>query len=249
MKNILFVAAHPDDELVGATFIIKNLLQKKNIIIFFLTNGVISKEEMWFWNKKKYKEKKKIRDEEMKKSLKLLGIKKFFKQDIPTRKLKENIERTFEKINLLVKDHKIDTIFCPAYEGGHQDHDVSNFICSRLRNSTEVYEYAEYNFSKGRINCNKFVKSTKNEITIKLSEKEKKEKIKFLKIYNSEKGNLNYLHLNEECYRKIYNYDYTKAPHHGKLFYRRFSFFSWHPRVDSDTPEIVIKKIVNSEIF
>ena len=52
MKNILFVAAHPDDELVGATFIIKNLLQKKNIIIFFLTNGVISKEEMWFWNKK-----------------------------------------------------------------------------------------------------------------------------------------------------------------------------------------------------
>ena len=54
MKNILFVAAHPDDELVGATFIIKKLLQKKNIIIFFLTNGVISKEEMWFWNKKKY---------------------------------------------------------------------------------------------------------------------------------------------------------------------------------------------------
>ena len=59
MKNILFVAAHPDDELVGATFIIKNLLKKKNIIIFFLTNGVISKEEMWFWNKNKYKEKKK----------------------------------------------------------------------------------------------------------------------------------------------------------------------------------------------
>ena len=58
MKNILFVAAHPDDELVGATFIIKRLLQK-NLFIFFLTNGVISKEEMWFWNKKKYKEKKK----------------------------------------------------------------------------------------------------------------------------------------------------------------------------------------------
>ena len=53
MKNILFVAAHPDDELVGATFIIKKLLQKKNLIIFILTNGVISKEEMWFWNKNK----------------------------------------------------------------------------------------------------------------------------------------------------------------------------------------------------
>ena len=34
MKNILFVAAHPDDELVGATFIIKNLLQKENYITY-----------------------------------------------------------------------------------------------------------------------------------------------------------------------------------------------------------------------
>ena len=185
----------------------------------------------------------------MKKSLMILGVKKFFKQDIPTRKLKENIEKTFKKINLLVKDHKIDTIFCPAYEGGHQDHDVTNFICSRLRKCSKIYEYAEYNFSKGQINCNEFVNPTKNEVTIKLSEKEKKEKIKLLEIYNSEKGNLDYLKLKKECYRKLYDYDYSKPPHFGKLFYKRFSFFSWHPRVDSDTPEIVIKKIVNSEIF
>ena len=249
MKNILFISPHPDDELVGATFIIKKILLKKNLIIFFPTNGVLSKDEMWFWDKKKYKEKKKIRNEEMRKSLKILGVKKFFKQDIPTRKLKENIEKTFKKINFLVKDHKIDTIFCPAYEGGHQDHDVTNFICSRLRKCSKIYEYAEYNFSKGQINCNEFVNPTKNEITIKLSEKEKKEKIKLLEIYNSEKGNLNYLKLKKECYRKLYDYDYSKPPHLGKLFYRRFSFFSWHPRVDSDTPENVTKKIVNSEIF
>ena len=91
-----------------------------------------------FGKKKDTKKKKIIRNEEMKKSLKILGVKKFFKQDIPTRKLKENIEKTFKKINLLVKNHKIDTIFCPAYEGGHQDHDVTNFICSRLRKSSKI---------------------------------------------------------------------------------------------------------------
>ena len=63
--------------------------------------------------------------------------------------------------------------------GRHQDHDVSNFICSRLRKSSKVYEYAEYNFSKGQINCNEFVNPTKNEVTIKLSEKEKKEKLNY----------------------------------------------------------------------
>ena len=36
MKNILFIAPHPDDEIVGAAFIIKKILKKKNVIIFFL---------------------------------------------------------------------------------------------------------------------------------------------------------------------------------------------------------------------
>ena len=249
MNNILLIAAHPDDELVGAAFIIKKILLKKNLIIFFPTNGVLSKEEMWFWDKRKYQEKKKIRNKEMKESLQYLGVKKFFRQNIPTRKLKENIGKTFNKINLLIKNWKIDTVFCPAYEGGHQDHDVSNFICSRLRNNYKVFEYAEYNFSKGKINCNEFVKPTNDEVTIKLSEKEKREKMKLLEIYNSEKGNLDYVKLDKECYRKLYDYDYSKPPHPGKLFYRRFSIFSWHPRVDSDTPEKVSKKIINSEIF
>ena len=52
MKNVLLIAPHPDDELVGATFIIKKVLFKTNLIIFFPTNGVISKEEMWLWEKK-----------------------------------------------------------------------------------------------------------------------------------------------------------------------------------------------------
>ena len=51
MKNILFISPHPDDELVGATFIIKKILLKKNLIIFFPTNGVLSKDEMWIWEK------------------------------------------------------------------------------------------------------------------------------------------------------------------------------------------------------
>ena len=35
MKNILFIAPHPDDELVGATFIIKEDFIKKKSYYFF----------------------------------------------------------------------------------------------------------------------------------------------------------------------------------------------------------------------
>ena len=37
--NVLVLAPHPDDEIVGAAFIIKKILKKKNVFIFFQTNG------------------------------------------------------------------------------------------------------------------------------------------------------------------------------------------------------------------
>ena len=92
----------------------------------------------------------------MKQSINFFEIKDFYLQNIPTRSLKENIEKTYNKILKIKKNHKIDTIFCPAYEGGHQDHDVANFICSRLKRNCKIYEFAEYNFFKNRVNSNNF---------------------------------------------------------------------------------------------
>ncbi len=249
MKNILLVAPHPDDEIVGASIIIKRILSKKNLIIFFPTNGVIPKEAMWLWDRKNYKERIKIRKKEMNQSLKNLGIKKFYFQNIPSRTLKKNILKTFSIMKKIIKKEAIDTIFCPAFEGGHQDHDVSNFICSRLKKLAAIYEFAEYNYFNKKINSNTFFKKSKNQKIIFLSDNEKKLKKKLLHIYKSEKANLNYLSFYKESYRKILDYDYSQPPHSGILFYKRFSFFSWHPRVDSDKPDNVAKDIINSEIF
>ena len=144
-----------------------------------MTNGVIDKKSLWFWERKTHEEKIKIRISEMKKSLNTLGIKKYFLQNISTRMLKENIEITFEKISEIKKKYKIDTIFCPAYEGGHQDHDVANFICSRFKNKCKVYEFAEYNFFDNRIRSNNFFIPSKKDNIIFLTNTEKKEKENF----------------------------------------------------------------------
>ncbi|MEC8265406.1 MAG: PIG-L family deacetylase [Pseudomonadota bacterium] len=249
MKNILLVVPHPDDEIVGLFTIIKRILRKEKIFIFFLTNGVIDKKSLWFWERKTHEEKIKIRISEMKKSLNTLGIKKYFLQNISTRMLKENIEITFEKISEIKKKYKIDTIFCPAYEGGHQDHDVANFICSRFKNKCKVYEFAEYNFFDNRIRSNNFFIPSKKDNIIFLTNTEKKEKKRTLEIYKSESSNLNYISFEKESYRELYEYDYKLPPHRGTLFYRRFSFFSWHPKVDSDKPKQICKILINSKIF
>lgn len=250
MKKILFLIPHPDDEIVGACKIIKKLLdKKKKVFIFFLTNGIIDKSSMWFWERRNYDNNLNIRLNEMKESMNELGIKNYFIQNIPSRSLKNNISKTFFKIKKIIEKNFIDSIFCPSYEGGHQDHDVTNFICSRLKNDCKIFEFAEYNYFGKQIHSNSFFNNFNKAETLNLNESEKKFKKKCLKIYRSEKKNLNYISIVKEVYRKLPMHNYKEPPHKGVLFYRRFSFFSWHPRVDRDRPEEVCKKITQSEIF
>ena len=91
MKNILIVAPHPDDEIVGLGITIKKLLmKKKKVTIFFSSNGVISQNQQWLWKKNQYANIVLTRKKEMKESLNFLGVENFYFQNIPTRKLKEN---------------------------------------------------------------------------------------------------------------------------------------------------------------
>lgn len=244
MKKILILVPHPDDEIVGTSIIIKNMLERGcSISLFFLSNGVIDSNEMWFWKRKRHTEYVEKRINEMKKSINFLNIKNFYLQDIPTRYLKLNIPETYSKIKGLVKSIKIDTIFAPAYEGGHQDHDIANFIASKFKDELNVYEFSEYNYNNHSVKSNSFIKNFGEEKTIVLSKGEVKFKRDAMKIYESEENNLNYIEIKQECYRPLIDYDYLSPPHKGILFYRRFSFFSWHPKVDSTHPSEVCRII------
>ena len=99
----------------------------------------------------------------MKKAVKYLGIKKYYLQNIPSRSLKMHIVKTINKIKFIIQTHNITTIFTPAYEGGHQDHDVSNFIASKFIKQLNVYEFAEYNNFGGKSISNTFIGEDTNE--------------------------------------------------------------------------------------
>ena len=67
-----------------------------------------------------------------------------------------------------------------------------------------------------------------------------------LNIYKSETKNLGHIKVVREALRKLKSYDYSQRPHKGKLFYERFNLFSWHPRVDGTSPEIVCEILKNT---
>ena len=229
--------------------VVKNFLRKQKVTLVFVTNGVISPNMNWFWKRKSYKKDVSLRYQEMLKSLTNLSVNDFYLQDIPTRHLKSNIDKSYSFLKGIILEKNIDTVFCPAYEGGHQDHDITNFIASKFQAYCKVFEFPEYNFYGQVINSNTFFETNGSEIVLDLDNKLRLFKTKCMNIYQSEKKNLKYINLKQECFRPLVKYDYSSPPHDGVLFYKRYALFSWHPRVDENSPLDICNEIKNSEIF
>ena len=176
--------------------------------------------------------------------MKFFKVKKYKVQQINSRMVKDNLLKTFNSIKNIIKKYKIKIVFTPAYEGGHQDHDLANFLASKFKNYVKVLEYSEYNYFNQKISSNTFFKINGNEIIYNLSEKDKKLKKMLLNIYVSEQKNLSYLTIEKECFRPISNYNYLLPAHSGTMFYKRFSFFNWHPRVDATSFSEIRGKII-----
>ena len=99
------------------------------------------------------------------------------------------------------------------------------------------------------INSNTFFETNGSEIVLDLDNEQRLFKTKCMNIYQSEKKNLKYIKLKQECFRPLVNYDYSSPPHEGVVFYIKYSLFSWHPRVDENSPIEICDEIKNSEIF
>mgnify|MGYP001616718961 FL=1 len=107
--NILIVGAHPDDyELGMAGTIKKHITEGHNIISIIMSNG----EAIGDTNK---------RVKEAKKSAKFLGINTIYFLKFKDTKISSGIE-SINKIEQIIKKHKIDRIYTHSLRDTHQDH-------------------------------------------------------------------------------------------------------------------------------
>ena len=127
MKKSIFFLAHYDDEFGIYEDIRIHIAQKIPLHIMYLTSSNFNEGS------------NKIRENESLSVLKKLGVKRnqvsFVGKElsIPDLALKENLINAFIKCKLLIKKMgNVKTIYSPAYEGGHPDHDVLNFLCSKF---------------------------------------------------------------------------------------------------------------------
>jgi hypothetical protein len=79
---------------------------------------------------------------------------------------------------------------------------------------------------------------------IVLTKDEQAAKQQALDVYESEKGNLRHVRTEQEVFRPLAGYSYSRPPHPGKLFYQRCQWVPYHPRVDYTRPEQVCRALV-----
>jgi LmbE family N-acetylglucosaminyl deacetylase len=237
-SRILLLAAHPDDEVVGCCAAIgRARTQGASIGILFLTTGIPAREHLWPWERSRYSDYIERRRVETRQSCAQLGAEIAAFSDVPSRELVKNVTQTRK----LVLEHLGATnsavTWVPAYEGGHPDHDIASFIGTTLRAEAEVWEYSEYNFFAGETHSNEFLAPNGAELKLWLSPEERLAKTNGLAIYASERRNLNYVRTEQEVFRPLAEYDYAKPPHPGTLFYRRYAWASFHPKVNHVRPQ------------
>jgi N-acetylglucosamine malate deacetylase 1 len=242
--RILLLAPHPDDEIAGCCAAIgRARAQGANVAIAFLTTGVPPRERLWPWERGGHAARVARRRDEARRVGTQLGAEVAHFSEVASRRLKDEIHGTRDLVIKLLATRQVDTLWVPAYEGGHPDHDIASFVASTFRNGLPVWEFSEYNFGGGRVHSNEFISARGSETGIVLSEDERRAKKQFLEMYESESANLNYLRTEREVFRPLAEYDYSKPPHAGTLFYRRFAWAAFHPRVNEVRPEEVCRAI------
>jgi LmbE family N-acetylglucosaminyl deacetylase len=137
-SKYLFLFAHPDDDaFIGGT--VKMLLDKgAEAHCAWLTSG-------------DYFRKGQRREVELAKTTALLGLADFQVHllRLPDLGLVANMDRAAVMVTELVARLKPDTVFVTAFEGGHPDHDSTNFLAyeglKRAALSATLFEFPLYN--------------------------------------------------------------------------------------------------------
>jgi LmbE family N-acetylglucosaminyl deacetylase len=245
-ERILILVPHPDDEVVAAAAAISRAkAMGAEVFALYLTDGCIARATMWPWRRKTRAAIVARRRAEAESAAALLGVTPVGWSPRPARALWRELPEVHAEINATIRTHDPNQIWLPAYEGGNPDHDALNALGQLFVKDISVLEFAEYNFFGGAARAQAFPYPNGQEQTIALTAAEQERKRALLRLYASERQNLNYVGVERECFRPLARYDYARPPHPGKLWYARFQWVPFrHPRVDFTPPEEVSKAIL-----
>jgi N-acetylglucosamine malate deacetylase 2 len=239
-RPVLVVAAHPDDETASAGGILPRL---HGPVIVHLTDGaprsLADARAAGYERREDYAA---TRRRELVAAMELAGISELQLRPLALVDQEASLEMAYITLKLvhLMRNLRPGAVLTHPYEGGHPDHDAAAFAvhaaCARVAAPPDVYEFASYHAAaqvsaagssgaqSGRMETGRFPPGTDPGEVLVLSDEVRERKRRMMECFPTQRDLLRRFPLDAERFRPAPAYDFTKAPHAGRLYYENFDW-------------------------
>jgi len=225
----LVVAAHPDDETIGAgVWMASN--RDREIAVLHITDGsprdMADARVCGFSSRKAYAA---ARRREAVQALLLAGCRRVRRFPFIDKEAYLNLPELISRMCTLVADLRPSLVLSPAYEGGHPDHDSAALaVAATARQFPGLFQHREYALyhsgSAGEFVTEAFLPGDTRVDVFPLSSADQDFKRQMLAKFETQQHILKEFPLRVEQFRDAPAYDFTQPPHDGLLMYERWNW-------------------------
>jgi LmbE family N-acetylglucosaminyl deacetylase len=231
-RSVMVVAAHPDDETIGAGGLLQRL---RHAYVVTVTDGSprhpADAARAGCASREDYA---RLRRDELIGALGLAGISGDRARPLNLVDQEASVEMAYLTMRLtdVLRELRPAAILTHAYEGGHPDHDATAFAvhaaCARVSNPPEVFEFTGYHAAPENggavLEVGTFLPDLDQPETVTLSDGARTLKSDMISCFASQLHTLQNFPVEVERFREAPAYDFTQAPHPGRLYYENFDW-------------------------
>lgn len=224
IMSVALVAAHPDDETIGAG---ASLHLFRRLLLVHVTDGAPRRLQdaaaAGFASAVSYAE---ARRRELKAALDIGGADpELVILGAPDQEASLQLADLTATLAHLLRQHDARCVITHPYEGGHPDHDAAALVTHRAAayaHGPDILEMTSYHAEPdGGVAAACFLPNGPAATVIALSEAERARKRAMLKCFVSQRLSLDQFGTGREPFRTAPRYDFTAPPHSGMLHYER----------------------------
>ncbi len=253
----VLVAAHPDDETLGAGAQLAGPLRR--ITIVHVTDGAPRKPgEAIAHGFKTPEAYARQRRQELAKAMEVAGVRADQLVELGIRDQESflALNEISRKLAGILMESGAEIVITHPYEGGHPDHDSTAFcvhsavdlIEARGDRAPVIVEFPSYHLKDEKFLTGHFLSHSDplREINIHLSGPAKLRKLRILQSFTSQLEVIRMFDVEWERFREAPVYDFSAAPHPGALLYETFDWGAsgvlWREKAVAALRELGIRK-------
>ncbi len=238
-ERVAVVAPHPDDETIGAGWLLTNL--HSPILIHVTDGSPRDLSDAWaagFEDRRDYAAARRI---ELYDALRAGGIRvgagacETFALGVVDQEASLEMAALAHKLADLFRELRPTAILTCAYEGGHPDHDATSFAVhaarSMLSQGPPIFEFCLYHAAretgaerKARIETGVFLPGQDEGRVVELSGLAQGVKTRMIRCFKTQRHMLENFSVEHERFRAAPAYDFSEPPHTRKLYYEHFNW-------------------------